>query len=239
MKLDILAFGAHPDDVELGAGGLLATHAQKGAKTGIVDLTRGEMGTRGTPELRDEEAKEAAKILGCSVRENLCMPDGQVSYDHESQLKVAQMIRKYRPEVVIMNAPTDRHPDHGRASRLVEEACFIAGLHKIECIDENGNSLAPWRPKTMYKYLQFYNLEPNLVVDVSEGMDAKMKSILAHKSQFYDPNSTEPQTVIASKGFLDSVSARAMDWGRVIGVKYAEPLIAVRHVGVDNLLDLK
>ncbi len=235
MKLDILAFGAHPDDVELGAGGLLATHAQKGALTGIVDLTRGEMGTRGTPEIRDEEAKEAARILGCAVRENLQMPDGQVSYDHESQLQVATVIRKYRPDIVLMNAPTDRHPDHGRASRLVEEACFIAGLHKISCTDEAGEELAPWRPKTMYKYLQFYNLEPNLLVDISAGMEAKTQSILAHKSQFYDPNSKEPETVIASKGFLDSVTARAMDWGRIIGAKYAEPLITVRHAGVEDL----
>jgi len=239
MKLDILAFGAHPDDVELGAGGMLATHAKKGFATGIVDLTRGEMGTRGTPELRDEEAKEAAKILGCAIRENLAMPDGRVGFDHESQLKVAAIIRKYQPEIVLMNAPTDRHPDHGRASQLVEEACFVSGLHKIVLKDEQGQELAPWRPKTMYKYLQFYNLEPNLVVDVSEGMEAKMASILAHKSQFYNPKSQEPETVIASKGFLDSVSARAMDWGRIIGAKYAEPLITVRHVGTDNIMGLK
>ena len=238
MKLDILAFGAHPDDVELGAGGILATHAARGLKTGIVDLTRGEMGTRGTPEIRDEEAREAAKILGCAVRENLGMPDGRVDYSHESQLQVAQIIRKYRPEIVLMNAPTDRHPDHGRASRLVEEACFLSGLHKIE-LKDHGEKLAPWRPKTMYKYLQFYNLEPKLVVDISDGFEAKMASINAHKSQFFDPNSTEPQTVIASEGFFKSVIARAQDWGRIIGAAYAEPLISVRHIGAKNLEDLQ
>lgn len=238
MKLDILAFGAHPDDVELGAGGILATHAARGLKTGIVDLTRGEMGTRGTPEIRDEEAKEAAKILGCAVRENLGMPDGRVDYSHESQLRVAQIIRKYRPDIVLMNAPTDRHPDHGRASRLVEEACFLSGLHKIE-LEINGEKLMPWRPKNMYKYLQFYNLEPQLVVDISEGFETKMASIKAHKSQFFDPNSTEPQTVIASEGFFKSVIARAQDWGRIIGAAYAEPLISVRHIGAKNLEDLQ
>ncbi|MGB2274868.1 MAG: bacillithiol biosynthesis deacetylase BshB1, partial [Schleiferiaceae bacterium] len=142
MKLDILAFGAHPDDVELGAGGILATHSAKGLTTGIVDLTMGEMGTRGTPEIRLKEAKDAAEILGCAVRENLKMPDGQVDYSHESQLTVATIIRKYRPNVVLMNAPTDRHPDHGRASRLVEEACFLAGLHKIQ-LETNGIELEP------------------------------------------------------------------------------------------------
>ncbi len=238
MKLDILAFGAHPDDVELGAGGILATHAARGLKTGIVDLTRGEMGTRGTPEIRDEEAKEAARILGCTVRENLGMPDGRVDYSHESQLQVARIIRKYKPEMVLMNAPTDRHPDHGRASRLVEEACFLSGLHKIK-LEDNGEKLAPWRPKTMYKYLQFYNLEPQLVVDISDGFEAKMTSIKAHKSQFFDPNSTEPQTVIASEGFFKSVIARAQDWGRIIGAAYAEPLISVRHIGTKNLEDLQ
>jgi len=234
MKIDILAFGAHPDDVELGAGGILATHAAHGLKTGIVDLTRGEMGTRGTPEIRDKEAQVAAEILGCAVRENLNMPDGRVDFSHESQLQVAQIIRKYRPEIVLMNAPTDRHPDHGRASQLVQEACFLAGLHKIE-LRSQGQLMEPWRPKTMYKYLQFYNLEPQLVVDISAGFEQKIASIKAHKSQFFDPQSKEPQTVIASEGFLQSVIARAQDWGRVIGVSYAEPLITVRHVGTKNL----
>ena len=238
MKLDILAFGAHPDDVELGAGGILATHAAKGLTTGIVDLTKGEMGTRGTPEIRLEEAKKAAEILGCAVRDNLGMPDGQVDYAHESQLSVAAIIRKYRPNVVLMNAPTDRHPDHGRASRLVEEACFLAGLDKIK-LEANGSELEPWRPKNMYKYLQYYNLEPQLVVDISAGFEKKMDAIRAHKSQFFDPASEEPQTVISSEGFFQSVIARAQDWGRVIGTDYAEPLITVRHVGVSNLNDLQ
>jgi bacillithiol biosynthesis deacetylase BshB1 len=238
MKLDVLAFGAHPDDVELGAGGILAVHAAKGKKVGIIDLTRGEMGTRGTPELRDLEAEEAARIIGCVIRENLAFPDGRIPTNHSAQIKVAEVIRKYQPEVVLMNAPTDRHPDHGRASQLVEEACFLSGLHKLE-VDAEFSGLLPWRPKQMYKYLQFYNLEPNLVVDITSGFEAKMAAVLAHKSQFYDPTSSEPETVIASKGFLDSVEARAMDWGRIIGAKYAEPLISVRHVGVGNLLDLR
>ncbi|MDA8687157.1 bacillithiol biosynthesis deacetylase BshB1 [Schleiferiaceae bacterium] len=238
MKLDILAFGAHPDDVELGAGGMLAVHAAAGKKVGVIDLTRGEMGTRGTPELRDKEAKDAGRILGCIVRENLTFPDGRIPTDHEAQVKVAEVIRKYQPEVVLMNAPTDRHPDHGRASQLVEEACFLSGLHKLVVSDEHA-VLLPWRPKQMYKYLQFYNLEPNLIVDITTGFEAKMAAILAHKSQFYNPNSTEPDTVIASKDFLASVEARAMDWGRIIGAKYAEPLISVRHIGVESLLDLR
>ena len=142
MKINVLAFGAHPDDVELGAGGILATHAMRGLTTGIVDLSKGEMGTRGTPELRDEEAKDAAAILGCSVRLNLEMPDGRIDYSHESQLEVVRVLRKYQPDIVLMNAPTDRHPDHGRASRLVEEACFLSGLHKIVIKDFNFDTLA-------------------------------------------------------------------------------------------------
>lgn len=238
MKINVLAFGAHPDDVELGAGGILATHAMRGLTTGIVDLSRGEMGTRGTPELRDEEAKDAAAILGCSVRLNLEMPDGRIDYSHESQLEVVRVLRKYQPDIVLMNAPTDRHPDHGRASRLVEEACFLSGLHKI-VIKDGDTVLEPWRPKTMYKYLQFYNLEPQVVVDISEGFEKKIASIKAHKSQFFDPNSIEPETIIASEGFFKSVIARAQDWGRVIGAAYAEPLISVRHIGLKNLEDLQ
>ena len=237
MKLDILAFGAHPDDVELGAGGLLATHAAMGKKVGIIDLTRGEMGTRGTPELRDAEAMEAAKILGCAARENLAMPDGAVPTDLEAQKKVAAKIRKYRPDIVIMNAYTDRHPDHGRGAQLVQEASFIAGLHKLELF-EDGEALAPWRPKQLYQYLQFYNLEPQLIVDITDGFETKMKSILAHSSQFFNPNSTEPETVIASKSFLDSIKARAQDWGRIIGVDYAEPLMTVRQIGTHDLTHL-
>jgi bacillithiol biosynthesis deacetylase BshB1 len=208
-----------------------------GKRVGIVDLTRGEMGTRGTPEIRDEEAKKAAEILGCSVRLNLEMPDGLLENSHDNHLLVAAVIRKYRPEIVIMNAPTDRHPDHGIASQMVEEACFKAGLHKVHIYDGEVE-LLPWRPKQMYKYLQFYNINPDIIVDISDSYNEKMDSILAHKSQFYNPNSNEPQTVIASKSFLDSVSARSMDWGRIIGVQHAEPLIVVRHAGVKDLTNL-
>lgn len=238
MKLDILAFGAHPDDVELGAGGILAVHVAQGKTVGIVDLTRGELGSRGTPEIRDAESAAAAEILGCSVRENLCMKDGFIANTHENQLAVIRLLRKYRPEVVLMNAPSDRHPDHVYASALVEESCFKSGLHKL-VTEDNSVSQETWRPNQIFKYLQFYNLEPDVVVDISAGFDKKMASIKAHSSQFYDPNSKEPETVIASKGFLESVACRAKDWGRIIGVDYAEPLIAVRHVGVSDLTDLK
>lgn len=237
MKLDILAFGAHPDDVELGAGGTLAKEAALGKKTGVIDLTRGEMGTRGTPEIRDAEAQEAGKILGLSIRSNLNMSDGFFLNNRENQEKIARVIRIYQPEIVIANALDDRHPDHGRASQLVSDACFLSGLRKWEISDENG-FLAAWRPKAIYHYMQFRELKPELIVDISDYNDQKMKSVLAHKSQFFNPNSQEPETVIASKGFLDSISYRAMNYGRLIGVEFGEAFNIERPLGSSSLSEL-
>lgn len=230
MKLDILAFGAHPDDVELGAGGTLAKEANAGKKTGIIDLTLGELGTRGTPEIRLKEAKRAAEILGCTIRENLRLPDGFFRNERKEQQAVATVIRRFQPDVLLINAPSDRHPDHGRASQLVSDAAFLAGLRKWEIQDE-GYSLAPWRPKAVYHYMQFRELPSHLIVDITGFEDIKMESVLAHKSQFYDPDSKEPETVISSKGFMDSVHYRSQNYGRMIGVAHAEAFIADRPIG--------
>ena len=204
MKLDILAFGAHPDDVELGAGATIAKEISLGKKVGIVDLTRGELGTRGSAELRDIEAANAAKILGVSVRENLGFADGFFINDKKHQLEIIKMIRKYKPEIVLCNAIDDRHIDHPKGSKLVSDACFLSGLLKIET-DLAGNQQEKWRPKQVYHYIQWKNIEPDFVVDVSGFIDIKMQSVLAYKTQFYDANSEEPETPITSKNFTDSV----------------------------------
>lgn len=238
MKIDILAFGAHPDDVELGAGGTLAKHAANGYKTAIIDLTLGEMGTRGTPEIRRKEAEEAAAILGCAFRENLEMRDGYIRNDEASQRLIIQAIRKYQPEVVLCNAPTDRHPDHGHASKLVLEASFLAGLRKLET-NIDGVMQAPWRPKKVFHYIQFMSLEPTFVQDITGYYPQKIASVKAHSSQFYNPNSEEPETVIASKSFFDSIEGRAREFGRIIYTEYGEGLIAKEPIGVDSLFVLK
>ncbi|WP_299890887.1 bacillithiol biosynthesis deacetylase BshB1 [uncultured Lacinutrix sp.] len=238
MKLDILAFGAHPDDVELGAGATVAKAVAQGKKVGIVDLTRGELGTRGTAETRDQEAADAAKILGVAVRENLAFADGFFINDKTHQIEIIKMIRKYQPEIVICNAVDDRHIDHGKGSKLVSDACFLSGLLKIET-ELNGEPQAKWRPKTVYHYVQWKNLEPNLVVDVSGYMDVKMASVKAYKTQFYDPNSKDPVTPITSKTFIDSIDYRARDLGRLVGVDHAEAFTVERYVAVDSLFDLK
>lgn len=237
MKLDILAFGAHPDDVELGAGALLAKQTSLGSKVGIIDLTRGELGTRGTVEDRNAEAAEAAKILGLLVRENLDLKDGFLKNDSESQIAVIKKIRQYQPDIVICNAPYDRHPDHGKGSDLVAEAVFYSGLRKIET-ELKGKMQECWRPRLILHYIQFLPLEPTVVIDVSGFMDKKMQSVLAYKTQFYNPNSNEPGTVISSKGFLESVTYRAQDLGRIIGVEHAEGYISKRVLGVNKLEDL-
>lgn len=237
MKLDILAFGAHPDDVELGCAATLAKAVDSGKKVGIVDLTLGDLGTRGTPEIRLDEAQEAAKILGAEVRENLRFRDGFFRNDEEHQLEVIRLIRKYRPNVVICNAPHDRHPDHGRASELVVQSCFYAGLMKIETSDE-GKAQEAWRPKRVFHYIQFYDLKPDFSVDVTGYVQKKMDSIHAHASQFYDPNSDEPETVISSKQFHDSIAGRMVEWGRILGVPHAEAFIAERTPGVGEITDL-
>ncbi|WP_339895381.1 bacillithiol biosynthesis deacetylase BshB1 [uncultured Algibacter sp.] len=238
MKLDVLAFGAHPDDVELGCGGTIAKEVANGKKVGIIDLTRGELGTRGTAETRDEEAFNAAKILGVSVRENLGFADGFFVNDKQHQLEVIKMIRKYQPEIVLCNAIEDRHIDHGKGSKLVSDACFLSGLLKIETEDD-GALQKPWRPKQVYHYIQWKNLDPDLAVDVSGFIDKKMEAVLAYKTQFFDANSKAPETPISSKNFTDSIIYRARDLGRLIGVEYAEGFTAERYVAVDSLFDLK
>ncbi len=238
MKLDILAFGAHPDDVELGCSGTLAKEISLGKKVGVIDLTRGELGTRGSVEIRNSEAAKAGSILGISVRENLDLRDGFFQNDEESQLKVIQMIRKYQPEIVICNAIKDRHIDHGKGSKLVSDACFLSGLRRIETEIE-GVSQNAWRPKVVYHYIQWENVTPDFAVDISGFMDKKMESILAYGSQFFDPNSKEPESPITSKNFLDSVNYRAQDLGRLVGVDFAEGFTVERYLAVNSLADLK
>ncbi|GMN05438.1 bacillithiol biosynthesis deacetylase BshB1 [Croceitalea sp. MTPC5] len=239
MKLDILVFGAHPDDAELGAGATIAKEVANGKKVGIVDLTRGELGTRGSARIRDEEAAKAAKILGVSARENLGFADGFFVNDKEHQLEVIRVIRKYQPEIVLCNAIDDRHIDHGKGSKLVSDACFLSGLLKINTKADGVDSWQdPWRPKLVYHFIQWKNLEPDFVVDVSDFIETKTKAILAYGSQFYDPNSDEPETPISSKNFIDSVNYRARDLGRLIGVAHAEGFNVERYAAVDRITDL-
>jgi bacillithiol biosynthesis deacetylase BshB1 len=238
MKLDILAFGAHPDDVELGCSGTIAKEISLGKKVGIVDLTRGELGTRGSVAIRNAESKKATQILGVAVRENLDMRDGFFINDEAHQLKIIEMIRKYQPEIVLCNAIQDRHIDHGKGSKLVSDACFLSGLRKIETT-LNGESQQAWRPKVVYHYIQWENIQPDFVVDISGFIDVKMESILAYSSQFYDPNSKEPESPISSKNFLDSVKYRAQDLGRIIGVAHGEGFTVERYLAVNSLSDLK
>lgn len=239
MKLDILAFGAHPDDVELGAGATIAKEVASGKKVGIIDLTRGELGTRGTAEIRDKEATEAAKILGISVRENLEFADGFFVNDKAHQMGIIRMLRKYRPHIVICNAVSDRHIDHGKGSSLVSDACFLSGLVKIETkLEGEDQWQQPWRPTQVYHYIQWKNLEPDFVVDVSGFIEKKTEAIMAYRSQFYDPSSDEPETPISSKNFIESVTYRARDLGRMIGVEHAEGFTAKRFVAVDSLAQL-
>jgi bacillithiol biosynthesis deacetylase BshB1 len=237
MKLDILAFGAHPDDVELGCSGTIAKEISLGKKVGIIDLTRGELGTRGSAEIRDTEAALAASILGISIRENLNMRDGFFVNDEEHQLKIIHILRKYRPEIVLCNAIDDRHIDHAKGSKLVSDACFLSGLRKIETVYD-GQSQEAWRPKVVYHYLQWKNIEPDFVVDVSDFIEVKKDSIMAYSSQFYSKNSNEPITPIATKNFLNSVLFRSMDFGRIIGVEHAEGYTAERYLAVNSLGDL-
>ncbi|MBK0369033.1 bacillithiol biosynthesis deacetylase BshB1 [Flavobacterium agrisoli] len=237
MKLDILAFGAHPDDVELGCAGTILKEVSLGKKVGIVDLTRGELGTRGSAEIRDEEAAAAAKILGVQVRENLRMRDGFFINDEKHQLEVIKMIRKYQPEIVLCNAIDDRHIDHGRASKLVSDACFLSGLRKIET-ELNGEKQLHWRPKVVYHYIQWKNIEPDFVVDITGFEDKKIDSVLAYKTQFYNEYSNEPATPITSKNFLESLNYRAKDFGRLVGVDFAEGFTVERYLAVNSLADL-
>lgn len=238
MKLDILAFGAHPDDVELSASGTIAKEVSLGKKVGIVDLTRGELGSRGSAEIRDEEALKAAEILGISIRENLRFRDGFFVNDEKHQKEIIKMIRKYKPEIVLCNAIDDRHIDHGKGSKLVSDACFLSGLIKIET-ELDGQKQEVWRPKQVYHYIQWKNIEPDFVVDITGFMDKKVDSILAYSSQFYMADSKEPITPIATKNFLDSVTYRSQDLGRIVGVDFAEGYTVERYLAVNSLSDLK
>jgi bacillithiol biosynthesis deacetylase BshB1 len=238
MKLDILAIGVHPDDVELGCSGTLINEIRNGKKAGIVDLTQGELGTRGTVETRYQEAANAAAIIGVSVRENLKMRDGFFRNDEAHQLQLIEIIRKYQPEVVIGNILDDRHPDHGRAGHLISDACFLSGLAKIETKDKNGRVQQRWRPKYFLQYMQDWYHEPDLLIDISDSFEQRMKSIEAYTTQFHTnaaSNEDGPQTYISTPDFLDSVIARARMLGKRIGVKYAEGFISEKKIGIKNL----
>lgn len=240
MKLDILVFGSHPDDAELGAGGTIAKEIAHGKKVGIVDLTQGELGTRGSAEIRAKEAAASAKILGLGIRENLGFADGFFVNDKEHQLGVIRMLRKYRPDTVLCNAVDDRHIDHAKGSKLVSDACYLSGLVKIVTqMDGEDTHQEPWRPQHVYHFIQWKNIEPDFVVDVSGFIEKKTEAILAYGSQFHDPKSKEPETPISSKNFLDSVRYRARDLGRLVGVEYGEGFTVERLIAVDRLNDLK
>ena len=237
MKLDILAFAAHPDDVELSASGTLMRYVAEGKKVGIIDLTEGELGTRGTVETRYEEAVDASKIMGISARENLRMPDGFFEDNAENKRLIIEQIRKYQPEIVLANSISDRHPDHGRAGKLVEDACFLAGLRKIETSLE-GQEQLPHRPRLVAHYIQDFYLEPSFVIDVTDYVDRKIEVIKAFKTQFYDPNSPEPSTPISGEEFFDFIKGRMLNMGRPAGMKYAEGFTISRVFGVKDLFEL-
>lgn len=233
MKTDILAIGAHPDDVELGCGGTLIKMISEGKKVAIVDLTQGELGTRGTEETRKQEAENAAKILGISSRENLKMKDGFLQNSEEYQMRIVKIIRKYQPEIVLANAIDDRHPDHAKAAKLISDACFLSGLRKIET-EYNGEIQEIWRPKHLFHYIQWKNIVPDFVIDISDFMDKKVEACLAYQTQFYNPDSKEPITPIATKDFLESLTYRAQDLGRLSGVAYAEGFTTEKMIALKN-----
>lgn len=237
MKLDILAIAAHPDDAELSCSGTLAAHVAKGYKVGILDLTRGEMGTRGTPELRVQEAGKAGDVLNVSVRENLGFRDVFFADDEEHQVAIARVLRAYRPEIVLANAVSDRHPDHGKGGSLASHACFVSGLRKLET-EKDGKPQEAWRPKYVYHYIQNNYIEPDLVVDISDHWQVKINSILAFQSQFYNPDSREPESFISRPDFLDFIEARSREMGHKINVKYGEGFTVERVPGIRDLFDL-
>lgn len=237
MKIDILAIGAHPDDVELGCSATLAKEINYGKKVGILDLTRGELGTRGTAEIREKEATNAAEILGVKFRHNLEFSDGFVINNAASKFEIIKIIRKYRPEIVLCNAIDDRHIDHGSASQLVSDACFLSGLQKIETIMD-GNHQHAWRPKHVYHYIQWKNIVPDFVVDVTGFLDKKLEAVFAYESQFHQKEADEPETPISSTNFRDSITYRAQDLGRLIGTEHAEGFTAERYVAVNSISDL-
>ncbi len=238
QKLDILAFAAHPDDAELACSGTLIKHIKQGLKVGIVDLTQGDLGTRGSIEIREQEAAASSAIMGLTARENLKMADGFFTESDENLKRIIYAIRKYQPEVILVNAISDRHPDHGRGSQIVSRANFLSGLVRIETKD-NGVIQMPWRPKNIYHYIQFRYIKPDFVVDISDEWETKLKSIKAFKSQFHDPNSDEPETLIASSKFIKYIEARAIEFGASIEVEYGEGFTVEKPLGVDNLISLK
>ncbi len=236
MKLDILAISVHPDDSELGCAGVLMMEKLHGKKIGVVDLTRGELGTRGTPEIRAEESENAARILELDARENLGMADGFFKNDAEHQRKLIVAIRKYQPEIILGNSLEDRHPDHGRAGHLIRDAAFLSGLLKVETMDDQGNPQSPWRPKYVFHYIQDRYFEPDFVYDISPVFERKLDSVKAYSSQFYSDsyNSNEPQTYISSPDFLNSVIGRHAMFGKMIGVAYAEGFISEKMIGIKD-----
>lgn len=237
MKLDILAFAAHPDDVELAVSATLMKHISLGKKVGVIDLTQGELGTRGTIETRFEEAKEASKVMGIHFRGNLKIEDGFFEHSRDNLLKIIEQIRRFQPEIVLANAISDRHPDHGRASKLVSEACFLAGLRKIETFRDDVQQEA-FRPRLVLHYIQDRLIEPDFVIDVSEFHERKLKAIMSYKTQFFNPDSNEPSTPISNKEFLDSITARMVEFGRRINVKYAEGFTVEKTIGVNSFDEL-
>jgi N-acetylglucosamine malate deacetylase 1 len=242
MKIDILAVGVHPDDVELSCSGTLLGQLERGKTVGLLDLTRGELGTRGNAAIREKEAEEAAKMMGAHFRWNLDMADGFFSHDRESILSIVRAIRGSRPEIVLCNALNDRQPDHGRAAKLTADACFFSGLAKIETLDENGNQQPHWRPRAVYHYVQDRHLEPDFVVDITPFIDRKMELVLAFRSQFYNPDAEEYAqelaTPISGKSFLDFLRAKAAVFGRPAGFDYAEGFQTARTPGVADIFDL-
>jgi bacillithiol biosynthesis deacetylase BshB1 len=233
MKLDILAIGSHPDDVELGCSGTLIKEIRKGKKAGIIDLTEGELGTRGTVETRHNEAADAAKIMGLSVRINMKMRDGFFVNDEQHQLQLIRILRRYQPDIVIGNIMDDRHPDHGRAGKLIFDSCFLSGLKQIKTVDE-GKEQEKWRPKQLFHYIQDRFYEPHFVIDITEVFDQRLKAIQAYKTQFHHPGSNEPETYISSPDFMEALTARARLLGKRIGVKYAEGFLSEKSIGIDS-----
>ncbi|WP_434980020.1 bacillithiol biosynthesis deacetylase BshB1 [Daejeonia sp. YH14] len=233
MKTEYLAIGAHPDDVELGCGGTIAKLISEGKSVAIVDLTQGELGTRGTEETRKQEATDASGILGVTARENLRLKDGFLVNSEEYQLKVVAAIRKYRPTIVFANAIDDRHPDHAKAAKLISDACYLSGLRKIST-KSDGEWQEAWRPKHIFHYIQWKHITPDFVIDISGFLDKKIEACMAYKTQFYDPNSDEPQTPISSKDFLESLTYRAQDLGRLSGVTYAEGFTYEKLIALKN-----
>ncbi len=238
QKLDILAVGAHPDDVEFYCGGTIAKEIFLGKKVGILHLTEGELGTRGNNEIRKKEAKAAAKILGVHEQIQLNIGDGFFGITEDTLMQIIREIRKYRPQIVLLNATDDRHPDHARASNLASRACFLSGLNKVKVNDEKGRELMQWRPPQIYHYIQWNNLTPDFLVDISGFIKIKKQACQAYASQLYNKNSDEPQTPISSKNFLDSIAYRAQDMGRFIGVSHAEGFTVERFIGIDSFSDI-